>query len=320
MQEEIDDTVKEHIVNLRIDGLTDLSTKLQENYEKFVKDLAINIDSAVNLVKNSADNLTGVLGQVNTTFNAYLKSFHPDAWQGGASPKNPELRMGMGVPQVTADDLNIQTDWEKGTNLASSEFKNPENIYTKYLPHYENNLSEKESNYIDKMQSEAERIRKEVGTLNNYFQMILKEGEITEDLSGYASGTKSAKPGLHRINEKGPEAIVTRRGVMLMPLKAGDGVIPADLTANLMEMAKSGMVPMQTPNFQAPQYNVSQNTSQNVTIHYDSLIKVDGNMDQSVVPQIEEIAKGLINNNSFKKNIYTYTAKEMSKDMRKAGH
>jgi hypothetical protein len=43
-------------------------------------------------------------------------------------------------------------------------------------------------------------------------------------------------------------------------------------------------------------------------------------MDQSVVPQIEEIAKGLINNNSFKKNIYTYTAKEMSKDMRKAGH
>ena len=62
MQEELDDTVKEHIVNLRIDGLTDLSTKLQENYEKFVKDLAINIDSAVNLVSNSADNLTSVLG------------------------------------------------------------------------------------------------------------------------------------------------------------------------------------------------------------------------------------------------------------------
>lgn len=320
MQEEIDDTVKEHIVNLRIDGLTDLSTKLQENYEKFVKDLSINIDSAVNLVKNSADNLTGVLGQVNTTFNAYLKSFHPDAWQGGASPQNPDLRMGMGVPQVTADDLKIQTDWKEGTNLATSEFNNPEKIYTEYLPHYENNLSEKESNYIDKMQSEAEKIREQVGKLNSYFKLLLDKDDITEDLSGYAGGTKSAKAGLHRINEKGPEAIVTRRGVMLMPLKAGDGVIPADLTENLMAIAKSGMVPVQTPNFQAPQYNVSQNTSQNVTIHYDSLIKVDGNMDQSVVPQIEEIAKGLISNASFKRNIYTYTTKEMSKDMRKAGH
>lgn len=320
MQEEIDDTVKEHIVNLRIDGLTDLSTKLQENYEKFVKDLSINIDSAANLVKNSAENLTGVLGQVNTTFNAYLKSFHPDAWQGGASPKNPDLRMGMGVPQVTADDLKIQTKWTEGTNLATSEFDNPEKIYTEYLPHYEDNLSAKESAYIDKMQSEAEKIREEVGTLNSYFKLLLNKDDITEDLSGYASGTKSAKAGLHRINENGPEAIVTRRGVMLMPLKAGDGVIPADLTENLMQMAKSGMVPVQMPNFQAPQYNVSQNTSQNVTIHYDSLIKVDGNMDSSVVPQIEEIAKGLISNASFKKNIYTYTTKEMSKDMRKAGH
>ncbi len=78
MQEELDDAVKEHIVNLRIDGLTDLSTKLQENYEKYVKDMAINVNHAADLVSNSADNLSKVLDNVNSSFNAYLKSFHPD--------------------------------------------------------------------------------------------------------------------------------------------------------------------------------------------------------------------------------------------------
>ena len=311
MQEELDDTVKEHIVNLRIDGLTDLSTKLQENYEKYVKDMAINVNHAVDLVSNSADNLSKVLDNVNSSFNAYLKSFHPDAFYG---------EFVLGVPKMIEEDTKIMTEWVKGVNL-------PDNEIGKTLKDYEDNLSEKESKYWDAMTSEAVKISDQIGDLNKAFRDFVNNGDFSggklgeEYISGgLASGTKSAKPGLYQINEKGPEAIITRRGVMLMPLRAGDGVIPADLTENLMAMAKSGMVPVQTPNFQAPEYNVSQNTNQNVTIHYDSLIRVDGNMDQTVVPQIEEIAKGLISNASFKKNIYNYTTREMGKDMRKAGH
>lgn len=311
MQEELDDTVKEHIVNLRIDGLTDLSTKLQENYEKYVKDMVINVNHAVDLVSNSADNLSKVLDNVNSSFNAYLKSFHPDAFQG---------EFVLGIPKMIEEDTKIMTEWVEGVNL-------PDNQIGKKLKEYEDNLSEKESDYWDAMTSEAVKISDQVGDLNKAFRDFVNNGDFSggklgeEYISGgLAKGTKSAKPGLYQINEKGPEAIITRRGVMLMPLKAGDGVIPADLTENLMAMAKSGMVPVQTPNFQAPEYNVSQNTNQNVTIHYDSLIRVDGNMDQTVVPQIEEIAKGLISNNAFKKNIYNYTTREMGKDMRKAGH
>ena len=316
MQEELDDTVKEHIVNLRIDGLTDLSTKLQENYEKYVKDLAININDASQLVADSADNLSKVFGDVNASFNAYIKSLHPDAFVG---------EYNMGVPEMVAKDLAVQTKWTEGINLSTTNIE-------KKLTDYVDNLSEKESKYWAAMTSEAAKISAQVGDLNNALNDLLHSnlikngdfsgGKLGEEYisGGLASGTKSAKPGLYQINEKGPEAIITRRGVMLMPLRAGDGVIPADLTENLMAMAKSGMVPVQTPNFQAPEYNVSQNTNQNVTIHYDSLIRVDGNMDSTVVPQIEEIAKGLISNASFKKNIYNYTAKEMGKDMRKAGH
>jgi len=101
------------------------------------------------------------------------------------------------------------------------------------------------------MKSEATKISEQVGDLNDMFRQLLINGDFSggklgeEYLSGgLAKGTKSAKPGLYQINEKGPEAIITRRGVMLMPLKAGDGVIPADLTENLMAMAKSGMVPV----------------------------------------------------------------------------
>ena len=55
-------------------------------------------------------------------------------------------------------------------------------------------------------------------------------------------------------------------------------------------------------------------------VHFDSLIRIDGNVDEKVMPQIEEIAKGLINNTSFKRNIYTFTSKELAKDMKKAGY
>ena len=313
MQEELDDTVKEHIVNLRVEGLTDLQTQLQENFEKYVKDLAVNLDDAIELVKDSVNNLSSQLENVDNSFNAYIKSFHPDAYAG---------QLGMEEIDQVADAINIQTGWTKGKNLEYNELRRPGGI-TSYVPHYDDNLSKEEYAYQNNIQNQAQKIREDVGDIRDIFRkgFVLREAPVEEILEdGYAKGTKNAKPGLHRINENGSEAIVTRRGVMLMPLKAGDGVIPADLTANLMEMAKSGMVPVQTPNFQVPEYNVSHNTNQSINIHYDNLIKIDGNADQSIIPQLEEIAKGLMSNASFKKNIYNYTTKEMSKDMRKAGH
>ena len=49
---------------------------------------------------------------------------------------------------------------------------------------------------------------------------------------GYASGTLSANAGLHLVGENGPE---------LRVLNGGDGIIPADATKNLLEIAKMGV-------------------------------------------------------------------------------
>lgn len=53
----------------------------------------------------------------------------------------------------------------------------------------------------------------------------LKQGEF-----GYKSGTTSATPGLHLLGENGPELGV---------LSHGDGVIPASITKNLMDIGKN---------------------------------------------------------------------------------
>ena len=48
---------------------------------------------------------------------------------------------------------------------------------------------------------------------------------------GYASGTSNATSGLHLVGENGPE---------LRVLNGGDGIIPADATKNLLQIAKMG--------------------------------------------------------------------------------
>lgn len=57
-------------------------------------------------------------------------------------------------------------------------------------------------------------------------QWLIENGVI----SGYAAGTRSATPGLHLLGEEGPELGVLSRG---------DGVIPADITKNLMNIGKN---------------------------------------------------------------------------------
>ena len=51
-----------------------------------------------------------------------------------------------------------------------------------------------------------------------------------KEIPQYASGTSSAKGGLSIVGEKGAE---------LRVLNSGDGIIPADITANLMSIGKN---------------------------------------------------------------------------------
>ena len=65
----------------------------------------------------------------------------------------------------------------------------------------------------------------------------VKDGEIlVNQKKKKATGTRYAQKGLTLTQEKGGEIITTKDGV-LVPLKAGDGVIPAHLTDKLFKMA-----------------------------------------------------------------------------------
>lgn len=207
---------------------------------------------------------------------------------------------------------------------ASSQdaFDARDEYYAKH--HYTNNLSAEENEYWKTMTSDSNKLVSDVGRIAD----ALTDPYTTPRIGGtetkpYAKGTTHAKGGMSLVNDgpgNKPEMIVTKRGI-LIPLSPGDGVVPGDLTANLMQIAKSGSLPLQMPEIKIPDINMGgQVLNSTADIHFDSLIRVDGNVDETVLPAIKDIATGLMQDSTFKRNIYTFTSKELAKDMKKAGH
>lgn len=141
-------------------------------------------------------------------------------------------------------------------------------------------------------------------------------GIPTTQVSGYASGSKYIdRNKLALTQENGSEIIVRRSdGTILTPLKRGDGVIPHDLTQNLYKWGQNSPANFMSaltenatniPMAVAPQYNIEQS--------FDSLIRVDGNVDSTVVGDLEKFAQ------SFYKGAYDYTIKSIASDARKLG-
>lgn len=110
-------------------------------------------------------------------------------------------------------------------------------------------------------------------------------------LRGYAKGTsRIGKSQLAWTQENGSEIIVSpSTGAMLTPLKMGDGVIPHNLTQNLMKWGK--MNPDQVMPGTAKSIMPANVDSRTVNIenHYDSLLTVNGNVDRDALPELQKI-------------------------------
>lgn len=74
-KEDLDETIRDHVYQLQIEGLDDLKTELQENYDNYVKDLNGNLEVIVDAVDNATNSITGMMGTVNTTIQAILDSY-----------------------------------------------------------------------------------------------------------------------------------------------------------------------------------------------------------------------------------------------------
>lgn len=142
---------------------------------------------------------------------------------------------------------------------------------------------------------------------------------IKEDTSSSKKKKKKKKKkkaiGSRNINKKdkyltqenGGEIITTKDGV-LIPLEAGDGVIPARLTQKLFQMARNYPNLPNSPSVDVPNIQASGNRF-STTITYGSLLTVNGNVDKEVLPELKQILK----------QSYEYTQKRMAQDAQKAG-
>ena len=74
-QEEIDDTVREHIYNLKLDNLDELKLELNESYDKYVKELSTNFDVIEKLIKEATATVNGSAKEVSDTITKILASY-----------------------------------------------------------------------------------------------------------------------------------------------------------------------------------------------------------------------------------------------------
>lgn len=75
MQDELDETVRDHVFDLQVQGLDDLKVELEENYDNYVKDLNSNLDTIVSTVKTTTGSINACLGTVNETVQKLLNSY-----------------------------------------------------------------------------------------------------------------------------------------------------------------------------------------------------------------------------------------------------
>lgn len=113
-QEALDDTVRDHIYNLQVDGLDDLKTELQDNYDKYVKDLSRNLNLITESVDGATQTVTSALNTVNDTVKTLLNSYGVTGLNNEsiglpkfASGSRRVGRSGYGLTNETRDEIVV---------------------------------------------------------------------------------------------------------------------------------------------------------------------------------------------------------------------
>lgn len=176
---------------------------------------------------------------------------------------------------------------------------------------------------LDEIQSLLESaggiVSSSASAINGNLSKLLEYYGIEPDTTGidaaYASGTKYVPRKMTALtNENGAEIIVTKDG-LITPLERGDGVIPAELTKRLYEMATGEY--RVTPNVVVPKFEmpdigsnvimsaVEEAVKENVTQHYDALINIEGSADAATVEDLKALSKDLMEKS------YKYTSDKL---------
>ena len=133
---------------------------------------------------------------------------------------------------------------------------------------------------------------------------------------GHAAGSKRIKRDEWAWTQEGhKEEWIVRQsdGAILTPLSKGDGVLPANLTSRLWDLATGNLPSVQPtmPSFSIPDMNISENFSPHVTQTFESLLTVNGNVDATVIDDLKQFTKDLASNKELLESAYKYTSEQM---------
>lgn len=157
-----------------------------------------------------------------------------------------------------------------------------------------------------------------------YRDKALKQGlgwVTLDQLQGYKKGTKSVpKNGLAWTQEGSngkskPELIVRKKdGAIITDVHRGDAIIPNNLTENLFEWGALSPKQMLGDMMMKPVMPMINNKPElNVVNNYDSLIHVDGNVDNNVLTELKRYEKEFLNKSR------DYTMNYFNGELRKGG-
>ncbi len=77
-QDSLNDTIKEHIYSIQIDGLDKLSTQLSEDYDKYCKELSSSVDKIEETFTSLSKTITSESGKIDSTIRNILHHYGVD--------------------------------------------------------------------------------------------------------------------------------------------------------------------------------------------------------------------------------------------------
>lgn len=131
-QDEIDDTVHEQTIKIQMDGLDELKAELQEDYDKYIKDLAQNLDKITDLINGATDIVTSSFGKVGETIQKMLESFGVDPGNFDWSGLGGAAKGGIIEKKIRSNGDSLLASVNPGETILTQEFTKilPEALFT----------------------------------------------------------------------------------------------------------------------------------------------------------------------------------------------
>ena len=169
------------------------------------------------------------------------------------------------------------------------------------------------NDYSQEAIEQAKQIPMEVNQVNNKVEEAIDAyKELQDAFQKELDNIHSAVPG-----ENKPSAYVKTSYGTLKPIESNIELFSSDKEYDDIMKANLELFRSCQEEIEAISSTINNSATSNVSI--DSLITVNGNVDESVVDRIQQVATDLAKNRKFLNNIVNYVSAEQAKDLRKSG-